>query len=73
MNTAKANTESLLKNLDGLLPDLEALYKDIHAHPELSMQEMRTASLAAGRLRAAGYLGVAALAALPKLPLVENR
>ena len=41
--------------LDALLPNLEALYKDIHAHPELSMQEGRTASIAAERLRAAGY------------------
>jgi hippurate hydrolase len=44
-----------LANLGDLLPDLEALYKDIHAHPELSMQETRTAGLAADRLRAAGY------------------
>ena len=44
-----------LKDLDGLLPDLEALYKDVHSHPELSMQETRTAALAADRLRAAGY------------------
>jgi metal-dependent amidase/aminoacylase/carboxypeptidase family protein len=42
-------------SLDGLLPDLEALYKDVHSHPELSMQETRTARLAADRLRAAGY------------------
>jgi len=56
MNTAKAiSTEPVLKNLDRLIPDLEALYKDIHAHPELSMQETRTAGLAADRLRAAGY------------------
>jgi amidohydrolase len=56
MNTTKATaTEPVLKNLDRLIPDLEALYKDIHAHPELSMQEMRTAGLAADRLRAAGY------------------
>ena len=41
--------------LDALLPDLENLYKDIHAHPELSMQETRTASIVAQRLRAAGY------------------
>ena len=38
-----------------LLPDLEALYKDIHSHPELSMQEKRTAGIAAERLRVAGY------------------
>ena len=47
--------EPVLANLHALLPDLEALYKDIHAHPELSMQELRTAGLAAERLRAAGY------------------
>src|SRR5271168_4773329 len=42
-------------NLEKLLPELEALYKDVHAHPELSMQETRTAALAADRLRAAGF------------------
>lgn len=41
--------------LEKLLPDLETLYKDIHSHPELSMQEKRTAGIAAERLRAAGY------------------
>jgi hippurate hydrolase len=49
------SSDSLLHNLDGLLPDLEALYKDVHSHPELSMQETRTAGLAASRLGAAGY------------------
>lgn len=44
-----------LAGLDGVLPDLEAVYKDIHSHPELSMQETRTAELAAQRLRALGY------------------
>src|SRR5689334_9159808 len=47
--------DPVLRNLDELLPDLEALYKDVHSHPELSMQEARTAGLAADRLRAAGY------------------
>ncbi len=42
-------------NLRDLLPQLEKLYTDIHAHPELSMQETRTAGLAAEHLRAAGY------------------
>ena len=44
-----------LRNLDGLLPRLEILYKDVHSHPELSMQETRTAGLAADWLRASGY------------------
>ena len=56
MSTSHANsTETVLKGLDRLLPDLEALYKDVHAHPELSMQETRTAGLAADRLRTAGF------------------
>ena len=38
-----------------LLPDLERIYTDIHAHPELSMQDTRTASVDADRLRAAGF------------------
>ena len=46
---------SAFPDLDALLPDLEELYKDIHAHPELSMQETRTAGIAAQRLRDAGY------------------
>src|SRR5436305_8321200 len=44
-----------LAGLQRLLPNVEALYTDVHAHPELSMQETRTAGLAADRLRAAGY------------------
>src|SRR5690242_5622542 len=48
-------SDAILASLDRLLPDLQTLYTDIHAHPELSMQETRTAGLAAERLRAAGY------------------
>jgi amidohydrolase len=56
MSVTKPNGgEPVLNGLVGLLPDLEALYKDVHAHPELSMRETRTADLAAKRLRAAGY------------------
>ena len=56
LNTTNAiATEPVLKNLGRLIPDLEALYKDVHAHPELSMQETRTAGLAAKRLRGVGY------------------
>lgn len=52
---AKPQSEKVLLTLDQLLPQLEPLYKDIHAHPELSMQEVRTSKLAAEHLRAAGY------------------
>ncbi len=46
---------NILANLNGLLPDLESIYKDLHSHPELSMREERTARIAADCLRAAGY------------------
>ena len=47
--------QKILANLGALVPDLESVYKDIHSHPELSMQEKRTAGIAADRLRSAGY------------------
>src|SRR6478752_7576188 len=36
--------------IDKLLPELEEIYKDIHQNPELSMQEFRTAKIAADYL-----------------------
>ena len=38
-----------------LVAKLERIYKDIHANPELSMQERRTAGVAANWLREQGY------------------
>jgi hippurate hydrolase len=55
MSEKAQQAENVLANLKTLLPDLESVYKDIHSHPELSMQETRTAGIAADRLRAAGY------------------
>ncbi|WP_369725671.1 M20 family metallopeptidase [Bradyrhizobium sp. LLZ17] len=56
MNTHRGSSpDPALRNLDAVLPDLADLYKDVHSHPELSMQETRTAKLAADRLRSAGF------------------
>jgi hippurate hydrolase len=41
--------------LDHNYPHLDALYKDIHAHPELAFQESRTAALLAGEMRKLGF------------------
>lgn len=41
----------LTEGLDALLPSLRELYRDLHAHPELSLQETRTAAKVAARLR----------------------
>jgi amidohydrolase len=38
-----------------MYPQLEALYKDIHAHPELGFQEVRTASKLAAEMRNLGF------------------
>jgi hippurate hydrolase len=54
-NSTGKNSVTPLASLGELLPDLETVYKDLHSHPELSMQETRTAGVAADRLRAAGY------------------
>ncbi len=35
--------------------DLAAVYRDLHAHPELSFAEHRTAGIVAERLQASGY------------------
>jgi len=51
----RSATGSVLRGLHDALDDLEALYKDIHSHPELSLQEKRTAGLAAERLKAADF------------------
>src|SRR6201988_4882303 len=55
MTDKAQQAQNVLANLGTLLPDLESVYKDIHSHPELSMEENRTARIAADRLRAAGY------------------
>lgn len=46
---------ALCAALPALLPEIEALYRDLHRHPELSGQEERTAAVVAAHLEAAGY------------------
>ncbi|HVW09869.1 MAG TPA: amidohydrolase [Bryobacteraceae bacterium] len=41
--------------VNGQASSLVDIYKDLHAHPELSHQEARTSALVAGELRKAGY------------------
>lgn len=45
----------LTVGLDEALPELRALYEDLHANPELSFQEVRTAGIVAARLREQGW------------------
>jgi hippurate hydrolase len=50
-----APADEILAPMGDLLPALEAAYKDIHSHPELSMQEHRTAGIAAKHLTDCGF------------------
>jgi len=42
-------------SVEGDYPKLEALYKDIHAHPEIAFQEEKTATKLAAEMRALGF------------------
>lgn len=48
-------TTPSVAEVDALYPDLEALYIDLHQHPELAFQEVQTAAKLAARLKALGY------------------
>ena len=39
----------------GMYPQLDALYKDLHSHPELGFEETRTATRLAAEMRALGF------------------
>lgn len=56
-NAAKAAADAAgiaLRGLDAIRADLAALYRDLHAHPELSFAEHRTAAEVADRAREFG-------------------
>ena len=55
MSTTHAQANGVLDGLEEILAPLEDLYRDLHLHPELSMQEHRTAAKAAAQLEAAGF------------------
>ncbi len=42
-------------HVNRMYPELEAVYKDIHSHPELGFEEVRTAALLASAMRALGF------------------
>ena len=50
-----ADQAAIKAGLDRNYAHLDALYKDIHAHPELALQETRTAALLAKEMRALGF------------------
>src|SRR5207244_2502993 len=45
----------IVAGLDAIYPDLDALYRDLHQHPELSQHEEKTAAKMSERLRKLGF------------------
>jgi amidohydrolase len=54
------------------LDDLAALYRDLHAHPELAFAEHRTAGIVAERLHGLGYQVTAAVGGTGVVGVLEN-
>jgi len=51
----EAGAAAVEARIQSEMPGLLELYRDLHAHPELSFQEVRTASTLAGRARRLGF------------------
>ena len=48
-------TAAIEASVEADYPRLDALYKDIHAHPELAFEEVKTAAKLAAEMRALGF------------------
>src|SRR5213080_540573 len=51
---AVSNPDQLKAEIDELVPDLVAMRRDLHEHPELAFEEVRTSGIVAQRLRSLG-------------------
>jgi len=54
LDVAKLKT-TIEASVENEYPKLDALYKDIHAHPEIAFQEVKTAAKLAAEMRAIGF------------------
>jgi amidohydrolase len=52
---AQPASSNVAAKTDAMYPWLDAVYKDLHAHPEIAFQEQRTAAKLAAEMRALGF------------------
>src|SRR5471032_840027 len=53
-NAAAINGQ-ITGQINAMYPQLDAIYKDLHAHPEIAFQEVQTAAKLAAEMRAIGF------------------
>jgi hippurate hydrolase len=53
--TTAAQAQDAGALINGMYPQLETIYKDLHAHPEIAFQEERTAAKLAAEMRKIGF------------------
>src|SRR5690348_7740260 len=63
---------SIFDGVGAVLGEVEELYKDVHRHPELSMQEQRTSAIAAECLEASGFDVTTGVGKTGVVGLLEN-
>ena len=69
---ADAQPAGLRQAITGDMPELMNLYRDLHAHPELSMQETRTAALLAAEARRLGFTVTERVGGTGVVAVLEN-
>ena len=67
-----SRVKNLLSGLSDIIPTLEDVYKDLHPHPELSMQEHRTAEITAKHLEKCGYQVTTGIGGTGLIGVLEN-
>src|SRR3954463_11918957 len=69
---APAPAQDLRQAIHADMPDLMALYRDLHANPELSMQETRSAARMAEEARRAGFTVTTGVGGTGVVAVMEN-
>src|SRR5258708_38402307 len=64
--------KEIIAGLEEMRSDLAEFYKDLHRHPELSMQEQRISAKAAERLRTAGYAATTGVGRTGAVGILDN-